>query len=378
MKTTYVLRLEDYQNLDKLVKHHIYFIKIKYFENACFLYVDNKNYDKLKKYFDIYNISLVKINGLIKYKILFKKYNIFLFSIVLGIIFVFLLSNIIFDVNIMTNKEELIEILNNELSENNISKYHFAKSFREKERIKNKILNDYKDKFEWIEIDRVGTRYYIRVLERIINKEENTTKYQNVVAKRNAIILEIKGSSGQIIKKVNDYVNRGDVIISGNITKKDEVKKTVKAEGRIYGETWYNVKVNLPRTYKNALYTGNTYQRLTLDIFNKKIYLFGKKKYNNEKEVDKKLLSSNILPFSLNKTTVYEVQDGISLYNYDEALIKGMDIARSKLLENLSKDSKILYQKKLKLYEENSTIVIEVFFKVYEDITDYEEIIEGD
>ena len=54
-------------------------------------------------------------------------------------------------------------------------------------------------------------------------------------------------------------------------------------------------------------------------------------------------------------------------------------MAKEKLLNSLQGDSKILYQKKLKLYEENSTIIVEVFFKVYEDITDYKNIeIKGD
>ena len=56
--------------------------------------------------------------------------------------------------------------------------------------------------------------------------------------------------------KLNDYVNKNEVIISGNITKKDEVKGRVKAEGTVYGETWYTVKVMLPRTYNNIIYTG--------------------------------------------------------------------------------------------------------------------------
>ena len=48
-------------------------------------------------------------------------------------------------------------------------------------------------------------------------------------------------------------------------------------------------------------------------------------------------------------------------------------------MDSLAPDSKILFQKKLKLYEENSTIIIEVFFKVYEEITDFEKIeVEGE
>ena len=378
LKNTYILKLDYAKNLNRLLKYHVHFIKIKYNHDACFLYVDKENYDKLVHYFEIYNIFLYKITGLHYYRLLIKKYYIFIISTILGIMFLYLLSNIIFKIEIMTNKKDLIEIITNELESSKLSKYRFGKSYSEKEKIKNNILTKYKNKIEWLEIDRVGSKYYVRVLERIINNKEEDIKYQNVVAKRNAIILEIKSGSGQIVKKVNDYVNKGDVIISGNITKKDEVKDRVKAMGKIYGETWYNVRVELPKTYNNITRTGNSYNRYTIDFFNNKLFLFGKKDYKNEEYVDKKIISNKLLPFSLNKTTIYELKSDVLLYTYSDALSKGMMIARDKLLDNLGKNSKILEQKKLKLYEENSKIIIEVFFKVYEDITDYEEIMDGE
>ena len=292
----------------------------------------------------------------------------------IGILFLYLLSNIIFDVKIMTNKPELIKIINNELEESGIIKYNFIKSFSEKESIKKKILNNYQDKFEWLEIDRVGTKYFIRILERIINKNENNDNYQNIVARKNAVILEIQASSGEIVKKVNDYVNKGDVIISGKIMKNDEVKNIVEAKGKIYGETWYNVKVELPRTYKDVVYTGNSFNRLSFNIFNKRYFLFKNKRYDNEEYQDSVIINNKLLPFSINKTKILETYEDTFFYTYSDALDIGLSLAKKKLLDNIKGDSKILFQKKLKLYEENSTINIEVFFKVYEDITDYQKI----
>lgn len=372
--TTYVLRLNNEKYLNRLIQNNLKFLKIKYCNNGCLLWADEENYQKSFKYWEIYEISLIRVEGIGKYQILFKKYYIFIICMVIGNLFLYLLSNMIFDVKIITEKKELIKILENELDYYGIKKFHLVKSFDEKEIIKNNILREYQDKFEWLEIDRVGSKYYIKLLERIINNNEENIVYQNVVAKKNATILEIKASSGQIIKKTNDYVNKGDIIISGNITKKDEIKNTVKAEGIIYGETWYNVKVELPKSYEREIYTGNSYRRYTLNIFNKKFFLFGKKNYQSEKYQEKEVLKSNLLPFSFNKTIIYETKKVLSFYTYDEALNKGIIIAREKLLSNLDKDSKILFQKKLKLYEENSKIIVEVFFKVYENITDYQEI----
>ncbi len=374
MKTTYILKLNNPKYLERLLCYKVHFQKIKYQGDICFLYVNENDYHLLMKYFDIYGISLYQVKGLKHYHDTIKNNIIFIISMILGIIYMCLLSNIIFDIKIMTNNKDIIKIINTELELANLKKYRLVKSFKEKELIKEKILNNYKDKIEWIEIDRIGTKYYIRVLERIIHKDNTLNNYQSVVARKNGIIMEIKASSGEIIKKVNDYVNKGDVIISGEITKDEEVKNIVEAKGSVYGETWYNVKVIIPRTYKLVKYTGNSYNKYSITILGKRILLFNKKKYDLSEYQDKRIISSNLLPIEFNKTKVLEKKEDIYFYTYEDAWNKGLSLAREKLLSDLKGDSKILLQKKLKLYEENSTIVVEVFFKVYEDITDYKSI----
>lgn len=377
MKTTYILKINK-KYVNRLLKYKVHILKIKYQNDICFLYVNKDDYEKIIKYKDIYDISLVNVKGLLKYKELLKQNYIFLISLIIGIMFLYLLSNIIFDVRIMTNKHDLIKIINSELIDNGISKYHMTKSFKEKEIIKKKILSNYQNKLEWIEIDRVGSVYYVRVLERIINENKDAINYQNVVAKKNAMILEIKASSGEIVKKVNDYVNKGDIIISGNIMKKDEIKNVVEAKGEVFGETWYNVKVELPRTYQSIKYTGNSFNKISLNIFDKRIFLFKNKKYNSEEYQDTVILDNKILPFSINKTKVLETKKETYFYTYQDALDIALSLAKEKLMNSLSNGSKILLQKKLKLYEENSKIIVVVFFKVYEDITDYQRIIPKD
>ena len=374
MKTTYILKIQDKKNINRLLQYNVKFNKVEYYENSCFLYVDDDNYRKLQKYFKLYGINLYETKGILKYRKLLSQYSIFIISMLVGMMFLYLLTYITFDIKIMTNKKDLIKIIQNELNASNLKKYQFIKSYEEKEQIKKNILNEYKDKFEWMEIDRVGTKYYIYILERVIHNESKKDNYQNVVARKNAVILEIKASSGEIVRKVNDYVNKGDVIISGLITKKDEVKDIVEARGKVYGETWYNVKVMLPKTYQDKRYTGKSYHRISFNIFNKKFFLFKGRKYDNEEYQDKIITSSNIIPFSLNYTKIMETKSDTYFYTYQDAQDLALSLAKDKLMDNLKSDSKILYQKKLKLYEENSTIIIEVFFKVYEDITDYKTI----
>lgn len=371
----YIFKIEDKKNIKKLIKYHIYFENIVYDNKSCYIYVDYYNYCKVLKYKKLFNIELVDTKGINKYKYLLKKYFLFFISILIGIIGVYFLSNVIFDVKIMTNKEDLYKLLSNELEYYGISKYNLVKSFEEKEEIKKKILEEHKDKIEWLEFDRKGSVYYINVLERIINEEDDSSNYRHLVSRKNAIILEIRAEDGEIVKKINDYVNKGDIIVSGAIMKGEEVKNYVKAKGNVYGETWYNVSVELPINCYEKLYTGNEKKRLTINYFNKHIKLFNFSNYENEERIDKVLFQSKILPFSITYSTFKEINLFDDVYTVEKAMDKGMNLARSRLLETLDSDSKILSQKKLKLYTKDSKIFIEVFFKVYENITDYCDIV---
>ena len=75
---------------------------------------------------------------------------------------------------------------------------------------------------------------------------------------------------------------------------------------------------------------------------------------------------------SIRKKKLLIVDD---IYTIEEAVSRAISKAKEKLLSNLPEDSKILSEKKLKIMVNNSTIDIDVFFKVYENITDTKEII---
>lgn len=374
LKNIYVLQIENKKVLKKLIKYKIYFEKIIYKENYILIEVDYINYCNILKYKKLFNISLVTIKGINNYKYLLKKYSLFFISNLIGLLIIIFLSNIIFDVKIMTNDKEIYNILKNELSYYKISPYNFVKSFSEKENIKNKILNDNKDKLEWMEITRSGSLYIVNVERRIINNIKEDDIKRDVVSSKNAFIKEIRASSGSIIKKINDYVNKGDIIVTGTITKGEEIKDYVKASATVYGETWYNVRVSLPINYYEKVYTGNSKKRLTINFFNKKIKLFNFSNYKNEEIKEKTIIESKILPLSISYDTIYEIEENTDILTDDKVWDIAFNIAREKLLNTLKSDSKIISQKKLKLNVKNSTIEIDVFIKAYENITDYRNI----
>jgi len=367
----YVIKINN-KYLNRIIRYNINIYKTEKYNNYFLLYLDRDSYNKIIKYKKIYNIELYDLKGFIKYKKILKDNIIFFIMFFLGIMYLILLSNIIFKIDIRTSNKEIKELVLKELNKNGIGLYKFVKSYDEKEKIKKNILNNNKSKLEWIEITRKGSIYIVNVEERIIKMNNDSDSPCDIVSLKNAIIMSINAKSGSIEKKLNDYVRKGEVIVSGNIKHKDEVVSKIKADAIIYGETWYNVHVSYPFSYYEKIYTNNSSKRIKINFFNKNIY-FGKK-YNDEDIKEYKLVYNKYLPFGISLERAKEVILIDDIYTIEEAYEEGVKLAKSKLLSSLPKDSKILNQKKLKIIVNDSTIDIDIFFKVYENITDIRKI----
>lgn len=357
--------------IKRLMRNNISLLKIKKINKQCIqVLIYSKDLEKIEEIKTIYEIEVINNHGLLKIKELIRKNKILLFSLVIGYIILLFLSNTIFKIEVIHTDKELRELLLNELSIHGIKEYSPKKNFRELTKIKNKILDTYKDKIEWLEIEESGTKYIIRVEERILNKENSDNSYQDIVAKKSAIIREINAKSGQIIKNKLDYVKKGDTIISGYITLNENIKDTVRAEGKVYGEVWYKVSVEYPLHYEEVIETKNKKKVLALHFLNKTYEPFNFNKYKEKKTKSKVLLESNLLPFSLTIDEQQEVNVINETYTKKEAINKAENSAREKIEKNLSAPEHIIDFKRLKVEENNSTIILEAFVTVYEDITD--------
>ena len=367
----YIIRIKN-NNFHKLISFSIYSLKIKKRKNYYYLTLDEDNYKKINKYKDIFEIEYISESGFIHIYKIIKHNFIFLIFFLLSIIYLILLSNIIFDIEIKTNDKELEQYVLKELNKRNISKLHFMVSFDKKEKIKKDILDNNKDIIEWLEITRYGSKYVVNVEKRIKKEIDNNNDPQDIIASKNAIIMSIEAKRGSIVKRLNDYVKKGEVIVSGNIIHKEEIVDKVKADAIIYGETWYNVHVSYPVFYYEKTYTNNNNKRLNINFLNKNIYLG--KKYKDEEINNIKLFNNKFIPISINYQDVKEVVITDDIYTIEDGYLKALELAKEELLKHLDKDSKILDQKKLKLIVNNSTIDIDIFFKVYENITEVKKI----
>lgn len=365
--------------IKRLIKNKINIIKVipKSYKEVL-LIVDYNDIDRINKIKTIYSIDIISYYGTLRIFKYIKK-NIFIISfLIIGIIMIYILSNIIFSIDIIHSNSNIISLVDSELKSHGIKKYSFVKSYKEIEKIKKDILEDNRDNLEWLEIIRSGTKYIVRVEERIINKEIDDSKIYNIVAGKNAVIKTIEAESGEKVKNINTYVKKGEIIISSDITLPNNEKKLSTASGRVTGEVWYTIDIEYPYYYNEIKYTGNKKKVLVFNILNKKLSLFDFNKYKSFDKDTKIIFKNSFMPISLVYEYQYETNVINNIYTYDEAIDKAIELAKKKLLnkyKNIISISNIVIIKEEDLGEK---VYLSLFVTSIEDITEYIEVTEED
>lgn len=338
------------------------------------LIINYQDLDKVLKLKTIYNIKIVRYYGKLRIIKRIKKDIFILSSLLISLLLIYTLSNVIFKVEVIHSNKNIIKLVTKELEDNGIKKYKFVKNYQEIEKIKNKILEENKDTLEWLEIIREGTKYTIRVEERIINNKPKDNKIYNIVASKNAVIKNIYAESGEKIRSINTYVKKGDIIISSDITLPNNEKISKTASGKVQGEVWYNINIEYPYQYHEMKYTGNKKKVLVLNLLNKRISFFDFHKYKTFNRNIKYIFNNNITPISLIYEDEYETNIINEVYDYNTAREKAITKAKEKILEKYPNIKDITNIKIIKEEDKKNKISLNLFVTCLEDITEYQEI----
>ena len=355
--------------LKRLITNKIELIDLKYnSHNEAVVTIKYSDYLKLKTVRSSYDVKVTNTYGKLRIRNKMKRSYILLSSIILGIALIILLSNIIFSIEVIHTNKSVIELVGNELNKNGLKKYTFKKKYKDIKKIENKILNDNKDKLEWISIDIIGTKYVVRIEERKIKNENNDNIYQDIVASKSGVIKKIIALSGEKKYETDNFVSKGDTIIKGSITKPNNEVILTHASGLVYAEVWYQISVEYPYQYKEEILTGNKKNIYYLKFINKRLELFNFKKYKNFQKEPKILLYNSILPISLVKEKQYEVNIIDEIYTTEEVINKAITLAESRLMSSNKKIDKIERVSIIKKEENDSKIRLDLFISVIEEI----------
>lgn len=334
-------------------------------DNYILIKTTYEDYKRIKKYLVSYKVSIYANSGLQKLKEIIKKYEIFSISICVGIIILFIANNMIFKVDVKSPNKEIQKLLVDELNKYGLGKMKFKKGHKKVEVIVNNILDSNKNILEWLEVKYDGLIMVVNVTEKTITEKEKEYKNCNIIASTDSKITSLNIYRGVPLKEINDYVLKGEIILSGSIIHNEEVKNMVCASGEIYGEVWYKVKVEIPFKESYIKYTGKNRYNLSIKIDDNNYQIF-RSRIENKKDEITNLYKLNDFEINLVKEREYVTETKILSEN--EAYEKGINTALEKINLKLSDNEEILLKKVLKKAVNDSTIYLEIFIVTKENI----------
>lgn len=355
--------------LVKLFKQNIEVLEVEYKKDALRFKIEEQDRKKLKKIVG-YRFKKTNDAGFFAWISYIKKRYLIVLGLFLFCAFLFLFSHCIVEVEVIHSNKEIRELVSKALEEYGIKRLTLKKDFQEIEQIKEQILKDYPDQLEWLEIETSGMKYIVRIEERIITKDEEEKERCHLVATKSAIVKKILYSLGDAKVSVNDYVTEGDILVSGELMANEEVKGEVCATGEVYGEVWYTTKISLPLKYEEKNETGKTRWNFGWNRGGTDNYIL---RPRLENYIDEKKSLFSILGTNFSFIKQKEVEITKKEYTEEEALKKALELVDEKFQMKLSEKEEIIDKKVLKKQVNNSTMDIEVFVSVLENISRQEE-----
>ena len=351
--------------INKLYKLNISIYNISCSDNNVFVKISYNDYLKMQKYLKTLDYKVEKYYGKIAIKLFLKKYNLLILAFFISLIIIIFNSFLIVDINIIHEDSSLVSLIENDLEKYGIKKFMFKKSYKQLQEIKNNIKNNHLDKIEWLEINKVGMKYIIRVEERIINENEHIASFCNVYATKDGIIKSIKTYDGVATVEINDYVKKDDLLIGGDVYLNENIVNKVCATGDIYAEIWYTVHISMPLKYAEKEKTDKKRNNYIINFngIDSKIFKDRLKQYSSDKQ---KIF--DLLGIKIYKEKQTEVTEKIKNYTEKEAIDKALELANEKVKLKIGKSDTIISQKVLQNKTIDSTMELDIFIITEENI----------
>ncbi|WMI81416.1 sporulation protein YqfD [Anaerotignum sp. MB30-C6] len=141
------------------------------------------------------------------------------------------------------------------------------------EEITKELLVQFPD-ISWVSVGIKGTDVTIKIAE-TIEKTEVLDKETpcDVIANMDGVILKITAERGTPMVKEGDVVKKGDVLISSEVLigleGEEQHVDYVAAEGTVKAKVWQQLTEELPLTYEEKIYTGETKTNKILSFWGK-------------------------------------------------------------------------------------------------------------
>ncbi len=294
---------------------------------------------------------------------------------------IFILSNMVWHIEVKGGSPKIEHELRQVVNKMGIKRGAFQFMLPEVERIQRDVTERVEGA-TWIGVRQKGTTYEFEIVEQKLPEEGERFSPRHLVATKKAIIHDIFVEHGEAAVKPNDFVKKGDLLVSGFIGKEGR-KVTVPAQAVVLGEIWYKSDVSIALETLFTTLTGDMRSRhyLIYEDFSLPIWGFKKKEFTTfqQFETERPLKFFRwTLPIKYKRIDEYEITQMEHEYTKEESISAARERARVDLMKHLPDGAEIIGEKVLHEALENGKVNLQIHYQVIEDITSEQPIIQGE
>ncbi|MDA7026897.1 sporulation protein YqfD [Bacillus sp. CLL-7-23] len=306
-----------------------------------------------------------------------KRNSGFTLGIAAFFVIMFLLSNMIWKIDISGANPETEHQIRQELNRIGIKKGRLQFLIMTPQKIQQSLTKKVEN-ITWVGIELNGTALHMKVVEKNEPEKEKGISPRHIIAKKDATISSMFVEKGEPLVTVNEHVKKGQKLVSGligNEEDEEEDKQKVGAKGEIFGETWYRSTVTVPLETSFDVFTGKVKTRHKLSSGFLSVPFWGFS-FKEEKLSDPKTETEEhplhffkfTLPFTYVKETTRESEKVKRVYTKKEAAREAIKMGKQDVRKKIGDDGKIISEKVLHETSENGKVKLIILYQVIEDI----------
>ena len=291
----YVYQVTIYDPVVALEKIRQSGIKIYSFKRTAeYTYRFKSSYLNHKKIMEtVKGVKFIKREGIVGIIRNMFTYKTTLAALVIGCICLNYVSSLVLKVTINGDNNLLIPPIRLALNKYGIRPYSFLMSDDKLLEIETSVAKEMKDKLEWLQIRKKGSLINVRFLKRRVSPIMPKNG-EEVYAQKDGLIAYLRVSSGQVLIKVNQFVRKGDLLISPYIESTSGDNIWVGTRGSVYAYTWHLISAEVDYASIIGLGEDERYLLLLDRVHEKLSYVI-----NGNDELIK---NEKILQFNQNKS----------------------------------------------------------------------------
>lgn len=203
-------------------------------------------------------------------------------GILLSVLLWYGLSHVVFAVEIRgEHKESQVKI--RQTLESMDAKVPFYQ--QDVAKLKSQLKKKLEDELAWLEIQKQGSRYIITYTPKEFASISSLGN-EELIAQEDGVIAQFDIQHGSKEKRVNDFVHKGDVLVSNVLLDSTGITEEVYVKGRVFAYTWKDITVTMEKT---KIPKSFQYFQLLFDA---------RREVSKDFKQDDKIYKENILQFS--------------------------------------------------------------------------------